>query len=381
MSRVSICIPTYNHAAFVGEAIRSLLAQEFRDFDLYVVDDASTDDTGEVVRALLAQDPRVHYRRNAANLGCLGNGRECVREARGSLLWIFQSDDVCTDPGFLARGVRAFQVYPDLSFFYSACRLVDQHGRTLLDYVPRPEDALLDGRDALFRLLHTPCWPSATLMSAERFHRVGGYRDDIGLGNDFYTYLSLCLQGPVCYCARMMVTARVHETSNTGRLGDELYSVLDGPLAQFEAAHQDDPELVALVRSARRAYRTPHRTSLRCREHLEPLVSGLVDGWNRQGERIVVYGASVHTAQLFEWTPLAQAGILAIADRDRTLHGTRLRGYPVIAPEAIGDTGAAVVLVSSQRYQEEICADLARLGGNFRVVTLYPRLDGPAVRG
>jgi hypothetical protein len=198
------------------------------------------------------------------------------------------------------------------------------------------------------------------------------------MGNDFFTYLSLCRRGPVYYSARMMVSARIHETSNTGTLGDNLYAALDTPLALFEAQVASDPELVALVRSVRRAYATPHRTSLRCREHLEPLVTALVAEWNRLGTRIVVYGAAVHTAQLFEWTPLAHASILAIADRDPTLQGTRQWGYPVITPEAIRDTGADVVLVSSQRYQEEICDALAKLEGDFDLVTLYPRPSGSA---
>jgi len=388
MSLVSICIPTYNHGPFLEKAIRSLLAQDFRDFDLFVVDDASTDATGAIAREFARRDSRLHYRRNETNLGCTGNARECVREADGKLLWVFQSDDVCADPGFLSRAVEAFAATPGLSFFYSACRLVDADHRPILDYVPRPADALLTGREALYRLLHAPCWPSATVMSAEAFARVGGYREDLGMGNDFYTYLSLCLEGPVSYCARMLVDARIHASSNTGRLGDQLYSALDRPLAHFEARIGADPELAALVRGARRAYATPYPTSLRCREHLEPLVSGLVEAWNRAGAKVVVYGASVHTTQLFEWTPLARAAILAIADRDPTLHGTRQRGYPVIAPEAIRATGADVVLVSSQRYQEEICDQLAGLEGHCRLVTLYPRNPGsgpgggsPAPRG
>ena len=87
MSLVSICIPTYNHGPFLAEAIESLLAQDFRDFKLFVVDDASTDDTGEVVKPFALRDARLHYRRNARNLGCFGNASACTRQATGRRSW------------------------------------------------------------------------------------------------------------------------------------------------------------------------------------------------------------------------------------------------------------------------------------------------------
>lgn len=378
MSLVSVCIPTFNYGRFIGEAIESVLTQEYCELEVLVVDDASTDDTEGIVRQWVQRDSRVHYRRNPVNLGFAGNARECTRDAQGDLLWVFQSDDICTDTRFLSRAVEAFAKTPSLAFFYSAFRLVDQERQLLTEIVPQAHDALLTGRQALYRILHTQCWPSATVMAAPAFHRVGGYLEEIGMGNDVYTYLSLCLQGDVSYCATMMVSARVHAVSNTGAMGDHRFSTFDAPLARFEADIAHDQELVALVQSVRRAFATPHSTKLRCPEHLCPVVARLVDKWNMQGVRVVIYGASMHTAQLFEWTNLSEASIVAIADRDTTLHGSRLHGYPVIPATDVTKTGAEIILVSSQRYQEEICAELAQipgLPGTFEIETLYPRVS------
>ncbi|MCS6926809.1 MAG: glycosyltransferase, partial [Candidatus Binatia bacterium] len=65
--RVSVCLPTYNGERFVAEAIASILAQNFTDFELLVVDDGSTDATREIVRAF--PDPRLRLYQNEQRLG------------------------------------------------------------------------------------------------------------------------------------------------------------------------------------------------------------------------------------------------------------------------------------------------------------------------
>jgi glycosyltransferase involved in cell wall biosynthesis len=104
-SRVSVCIPTYNHGRFIGAAIESVLAQTFAEFDLLVVDNASTDDTAEIVAGYVAADRRVSYVRNPENLGMVGNWNRCLELARRPLVKIVCSDDLL-EPECLERGVN-----------------------------------------------------------------------------------------------------------------------------------------------------------------------------------------------------------------------------------------------------------------------------------
>ena len=69
MPHISVMIPAYNHAHFIGRAIESVLNQQFQDFDVVVVDDASTDDTVEVVVKYCRRDSPVHLVVNEQNLG------------------------------------------------------------------------------------------------------------------------------------------------------------------------------------------------------------------------------------------------------------------------------------------------------------------------
>ena len=76
MPAVSVCIPTYNYARFLGSAIESVIAQTFEDFELIVSDNASTDDTQAVIASY--DDPRIRAYRNDHNLGLFGNFSRCL---------------------------------------------------------------------------------------------------------------------------------------------------------------------------------------------------------------------------------------------------------------------------------------------------------------
>ena len=79
---VSVCIPTYNRAPLLAQAIQSVLGQTLQDFELLISDNASTDDTEAVVRSF--DDPRIRYVRNEINLGGRANYDRCLQLASGS---------------------------------------------------------------------------------------------------------------------------------------------------------------------------------------------------------------------------------------------------------------------------------------------------------
>ncbi|MBV9645922.1 MAG: glycosyltransferase family 2 protein [Candidatus Eremiobacteraeota bacterium] len=108
----SVCIPAYNVAHILGATIRSALAQTVTDFELIIVDDASTDGTAEVARSF--GDPRVRLERNASNLGYPGNLARCFSLARGTFVYLLGNDDVLS-PYALARALEAFALDPDVA--------------------------------------------------------------------------------------------------------------------------------------------------------------------------------------------------------------------------------------------------------------------------
>jgi glycosyltransferase involved in cell wall biosynthesis len=123
---VSVVIPAYNAAWCVRKAVDSVLAQDFRDVELIVVNDGSTDDTLAVLRsygdAIRVVDQRNGGMSNARNAG--------IRAARGEFLAFLDSDDWWL-PGKLGRQVELLRTRPDLGFCSCAARVEDMQGRLL----------------------------------------------------------------------------------------------------------------------------------------------------------------------------------------------------------------------------------------------------------
>lgn len=139
---VSVVLPTFNRAAFVGEAIASVQSQHFTDWELIVVDDGSNDDTAAAVRPFLA-DTRIRYVRKDHGGGASARNHG-IKLARGSLIAYLDSDNLWY-PEFLAAAVDVLEKNPSTDLAYAAV-VTDWHdvpGRVL--WVPFDRDKLLSG--------------------------------------------------------------------------------------------------------------------------------------------------------------------------------------------------------------------------------------------
>jgi len=89
---VTIGIPTYNSARYIGRCLESILRQTYTNLEIIVSDNASTDDTEKIVRCY--NDPRIIFNKNPENLFCYGNYNVIINRAKGEFLAIYHSDDV-----------------------------------------------------------------------------------------------------------------------------------------------------------------------------------------------------------------------------------------------------------------------------------------------
>jgi glycosyltransferase involved in cell wall biosynthesis len=117
MAKITVCIPTYNRAAYLREAIHSVLAQTFGDFELLVSDNASTDNTAEVVAGF--GDPRVRYHRQPQNVGIGENHRSVTALAQGEFVAVLSDDDLY-QPDHLDRASAALNDYPQAAYYTCA---------------------------------------------------------------------------------------------------------------------------------------------------------------------------------------------------------------------------------------------------------------------
>ncbi|MBC6445401.1 MAG: glycosyltransferase family 2 protein [Alphaproteobacteria bacterium GM202ARS2] len=99
---VSVILPTYNRASYLQQAIDSILSQTLRDWELIIVDDASTDSTPEVVRRFTQQDPRIRSYRHTSNQGAAAARNTGIQHATGTYI-TFQDDDDLSHPERLQK--------------------------------------------------------------------------------------------------------------------------------------------------------------------------------------------------------------------------------------------------------------------------------------
>lgn len=118
---VSILIPTYNRKKLIAECLQSALGQDYENFEVVVVDNASTDGTWEQIQRIASMDLRVRAFRNATNIGPVLNWIECAKRARGTLSKILWSDDLI-DPMYLTRTVPQLG-NERVAFAYTATRI------------------------------------------------------------------------------------------------------------------------------------------------------------------------------------------------------------------------------------------------------------------
>jgi len=228
---VSVVVPCFNGARFVGEAVASALAQTHRDLEVVVVDDGSTDDSAARVRAL--GDPRVRVVAQA-NAGVAAARNRGAAEARGDYLAFLDQDDSWL-PEKLARQLARFAERPAAGIVYCDGFIVSEHGAVLDTWGARYR--LPAGH--VFEALASRCViPVSTLvLPRATFEAVGGFRG-FRYVEDLDLILRVAAGHPIEMVATPLARYRIHPGSETRRLGlevatDELLALYQDLMATY----------------------------------------------------------------------------------------------------------------------------------------------------
>lgn len=184
MPAVSVIMPAYNVEPYVGEAIRSALAQTFTDFELIVVDDGSKDGTADVVKSMARADSRVKLVQQA-NRGLAGARNSALRAARGEFFALLDSDDVW-EPEFLAEQMAIMTARPEIDIvtgngWYLGGAKHGQLARPFPDPRPAPDLASIIGDE----------W-SVFIMSVVRrrvYTKIGPFDEEMRSNEDYDFWL------------------------------------------------------------------------------------------------------------------------------------------------------------------------------------------------
>lgn len=202
---VSVILPTYNRAGLLPRAIASVLRQTFADFELIVVDDASTDDTMSVVGSI--QDPRLRYIRLPANRGAPEARNRGITEANGNLVAFQDSDDEWL-PEKLARQVAKLNACPT-SVAANYCGFTRYERRTSL-YIPEPKVACVEGRITSSLLIENFVSTQTLIVRKTLLESVGGFDERLKRLQDWDLVLRLSRETVFSYIEDPLVL--VYET-------------------------------------------------------------------------------------------------------------------------------------------------------------------------
>jgi glycosyltransferase involved in cell wall biosynthesis len=208
MARVDVLIPAYNAAVTLREAVESVLAQSERDIRVVIVNDGSTDDTGELAADLARTDARVHVV-TTQNQGIVEARNEALRHAGAEFIACLDADDVAF-PSRIERELAYLAEHPECVAVGSGVEHVDEHGAPLsgMTQPPPPESADPARAPAL-----EPYIIQSTLL-ARRAHieAVGGYRH-VPNSEDSDLFWRLAERGKLVNLAEKLGRYRVHTAS------------------------------------------------------------------------------------------------------------------------------------------------------------------------
>ena len=128
MPKVSIMIPSYNHAQYIYEALESVLIQTFQDFEVIVSDDHSLDQTVAVIRNI--NDPRITLHVFPQNVGATMNHEYCWRQCTAPYIALLNSDDVWL-PEHLEKAVAYLDTHPACGAVFSWCSYIDEDSNVI----------------------------------------------------------------------------------------------------------------------------------------------------------------------------------------------------------------------------------------------------------
>ena len=244
--RVTVGIPTYNRSGSLREALNSVLDQSLTDIEVFVLDNASTDDTSEMIACL--QDSRVHYIRNETNVGIQKNISMAFRVGSAPFVTVLPDDDFM-HPENLGRKVVMLEGEPDLDVVHSANDFIhvapDGSPRVQAYFGGGKVDRIETGAEALRRLLTAipPYWinfPTAMIRRSIIDDDVildlaDGRADDLG-----FALRLVRRANRVGYIAKPLVSSRVHPDAGNVKMGvNELDSgIYKATLRSLEARNK-----------------------------------------------------------------------------------------------------------------------------------------------
>ncbi len=205
---VTVLMPVYNASRYLGPAIESILQQTFRDFELLIINDASTDGCQEILSSF--SDDRIRLLENKNNLGLANTLNRGLHAAAGEFIARQDADDL-SHPERLESQVEFLRAHPDVALVGTQAIIIDEFGRYKRVLLDRPRDHIAIKWDLLFdnSFVHTSVMYRKTIVR----DNLAGYDPSYAACEDYELWSRIAEVWHVANLARHLVSHRTHSSS------------------------------------------------------------------------------------------------------------------------------------------------------------------------
>jgi glycosyltransferase involved in cell wall biosynthesis len=201
---ISIIIPTYNRASLVGRAVKSVLAQTYQDFELIIVNDASTDETDEILRSF--NDERIRYIRHKNNIGGSGARNTGIKLATGKYIAFIDDDDEWLPEKIELQVLRFQKVSHKVGLVYTGLEVRDNNSNLVKKKYPPAYKG-----DVKLNLLESTTIGSPTpLIKKECFETVGLFDESLKSCQDWDMWKRISEQYEFDYAKGFLALSYTH---------------------------------------------------------------------------------------------------------------------------------------------------------------------------
>jgi len=239
--RVSVVMAVLNGARFIDEAIQSIVDQTFKDCELVVVDDGSTDETPQRVEAFKSK-LRIQYVRHDRPLGIARSMNDGVRHAKGELIGFLDHDDLWF-PEFLATQTAYLDSHPDVGMVHSDFQTIDLQGEIIENSVATSRGRKRPSGHVFPRLfMESFIVGNSVLIRRECFTRLGLFDETLRWG-DYLMWMGIARHYRVDYIDKVLTKYRQHSTQSTRDMAADPPSTPPAALKAIEKVLELYPEI------------------------------------------------------------------------------------------------------------------------------------------
>jgi len=214
---LSVLISNYNHAHYIANALEAILSQSYRPIEVVIIDDASTDNSVEVIQQFVERDPIVRLIRNERNMGNVYNVNKFLQLMQGDYIYPASSDDQVL-PGFFEKSMSLIEQYPQAGLCSTDCFfLIENTGEMIEGKMPRVNEQGYVSSSEFVKYMRRHFYPpiayGSVIMKRAVFIEAGGFIPELKWSADLFIVLVIAFRYGICYLPEPLMIFRIRENA------------------------------------------------------------------------------------------------------------------------------------------------------------------------